>query len=117
MIRRAADGKVEVRERMRGGEGTVTIRHFFAKEEFAAPVRLCARMTLPPGASIGPHQHATEDEVYIVERGTGLLDDGRTRERLNPGDAILTGRGESHSVLNDGTEPLEITAVIALYPA
>ena len=33
MIRRAADMVSEVRENMRGGDGAVTIQHYFTKDE------------------------------------------------------------------------------------
>ena len=116
MIRKFADMECEVREHMRGGPGTVTVRHLFKQEEFTAKVRLCATCIIPPGAGIGPHTHETEDEVYIVTRGTGILDDGETKTRVNTGDAILTGNGASHAIFNDGAEPLELTAFIATYP-
>jgi len=115
MIRKPADMNTEVREKMRGGEGSVTIRHYFEKGEFAAKVRLCATLTLAPGAGIGPHVHEGEDEVYIVNRGCGILDDGRTQTRVVAGDAVLTGRGESHAIRNDGNETLELTALIVCY--
>ena len=116
MIRRSGEMKTEVRERMRGGEGAVTIRHYFNREDFTANVRLCASLRLPPGASIGVHQHEGEDEVYLVTRGTGILDDGRTRTPVSAGDAVLTGRGESHAIRNSGPDELELIAVIVCYP-
>lgn len=116
MIRKASDMKSEVREKMRGGEGAVTIRHYFTKEEFGAKMRLCANLTLPPGAGIGTHQHEGEDEVYIVTRGSGLLDDGHIKTRVSVGDSILTGKGASHAVINDGKDDLEMIAVIMCYP-
>ena len=115
MIRRSSDLKTEVRDRMRGGPGSVTIRHFFEKSEFTANARLCAQMIIPPGAGIGPHQHEGEDEVYIVLRGSGLLDDGKVQTRVSAGDAILTGNGGTHAVTNDGKEDLEIIAMIMCY--
>ena len=117
MIRKSSEMRSEVREKMRGGEGAVTIRHHFAQEEFGAKVRLCATLTLPPGASIGTHQHEGEDEVYIVTRGSGVLDDGATRTRIAAGDSVLTGKGASHAVKNDGKDDLEIIAVILCYPS
>jgi mannose-6-phosphate isomerase-like protein (cupin superfamily) len=115
MIRRAAEMRQEVREAMRGGPGAVTIRHYFGKEEFTAKARLCAKLILPPGAGIGLHEHAAEDEVYIVVRGRGMLDEGDGEVAVEAGDAILTGNGASHAIRNDGTEPLEIIAVIQCY--
>ncbi|NLV46160.1 MAG: cupin domain-containing protein [Candidatus Hydrogenedentes bacterium] len=116
MIRKHADMEGEVREHMRGGPGSVTFKHLFKKEEFTANVRFCAMGVIPPGAGIGPHTHEAEDEVYIITRGSGILDDGRTQSRVSAGDAILTGNGESHAIYNDGEEPLELIAVIACYP-
>ena len=115
MIRHATEQAVEVRENMRGGTGRVTMRHYFKKDEFAAEARLCAHLLLPPGASIGSHQHSGEDEVYIVLRGSGILDDGIVPSRVSVGDSILTGRGESHAIRNDGAEPLELIAIIMSY--
>lgn len=115
MIRKAAEMETEQRHAMREGVGTVSLQHFFKQDEMRAKSRLCARLTLPPGASIGSHQHVGEDEVYIVTKGSGLLDDGTVKTRVNAGDAILTGNGESHSIVNDGTTDLEIIAVIMCY--
>lgn len=117
MIRRLADMREEVRENMRGGGGSVTIRHCFEKSEITANSRLCAELVIPPGAGIGPHAHEKEDEVFIITRGSGLLNDGATETRVSAGDAILTGNGESHSIHNDGQEPLELVAVIMCYSA
>jgi mannose-6-phosphate isomerase-like protein (cupin superfamily) len=115
MIRKADEMKKEFRDNMRGGAGRVAFRHYFAKEEFGANVRLCAKLTLPPGASIGPHEHDGEDEVYIVTGGSGLLDDGVTKTRISVGDSVLTGKGAAHAVENDGKEDLDIIAVIMCY--
>jgi mannose-6-phosphate isomerase-like protein (cupin superfamily) len=77
---------------------------------------LCAELVLPPDASIGLHEHAGEDEVYIVQQGSGIINvDGKETE-VESGDAILTGRGASHSIKNTGNKDLVITAVIMLYP-
>ncbi len=41
----------------------------------------------------------------------------RVREtRISAGDSVLTGKGASHAVKNDGKEDLEIIAVIMCYP-
>lgn len=115
MIRKAAETSVEVRENMRGGQGKVTIRHFFKPEDFTAKSRLCARLTLPPGAGIGPHAHEGEDEVYLITSGEGLLEDGQTQTRVRAGDAILTGNGQTHAIRNDSERELELIAFILCY--
>lgn len=115
MIRTTADMRTEVRENMRGASGSVTIQHYFEQDDFEAKVRLCSRVVIPPGAGIGAHRHEAEDEIFIIQKGTGILDDGETKTRVSPGDAILTGKGGSHAVANDGTADLEITALIMCY--
>lgn len=115
MIKKKIDRDVEVREAMRGGRGEITVRHYLKPEEIKARTRLCAELILPPGASIGPHAHVDEDEIYIIQKGQGLMTDGGKEFPVAAGDAILTGQGASHSVQNTGAGDLVITAVIIKY--
>lgn len=104
----------EQRENMRGGQGTITIEHWFKPDDFGAKVRLCARMTIPAGASIGTHTHTNEDEVYIVLSGKGIIEENSEWVAIESGDAILTGHNGSHGVKNNSDGPLVIAAIIAL---
>ena len=115
MVRKAMDMKTESREKMRGGEGTVEVCHYFEPAEFGAKTRLCAKLTLPPGASIGEHAHVEEDEVYLILSGSGVVQEQDGSRRVNAGDAVLTGRGGVHAIANDGAEPLVIAAFVILY--
>jgi mannose-6-phosphate isomerase-like protein (cupin superfamily) len=115
MIARSSEMVTENRTGMRGGNGTVKLEHWFKPEDFGAKVRLCARMTLPPGASIGDHTHATEDEVYLVLSGSGRILEKGAWTPIQTGDAILTGKDSSHSVENNSDEPLVMAAIIMLY--
>lgn len=115
MIRKAAERPVEVRANLRGGTGEVTIHHYFKPDDFGAKTRLCALLILPPDASIGPHAHVGEDEIYLILRGSGVLTEDGRETRVQAGDAVLTGNGSAHAIRNDGTEPLEIAATILPY--
>lgn len=115
MIRKSKELETEVRREMRGGKGNVKICHFFKKDEITSKCRLCARLILPPGASIGMHKHETEDELFVIERGSGLIDDGQGQNEVGSGDAILTGDGAQHSLINNGKEDLSVIAVIMCY--
>ncbi|MDR2849257.1 MAG: cupin domain-containing protein [Verrucomicrobiota bacterium] len=117
MIAHNSTLETEHREQMRGGQGTVQLEHWFKPGSFGANVRLCARMTLPPGASIGNHTHEAEDEIYLVLSGSGIIQEKGEWVPVRAGDAILTGQGGSHGVENTGDEPLVIAAVIIPYPA
>jgi len=115
MITRTNETIVEDRANMRGGAGTVRLEHWFKQDDFKANVRLCTRMVIAPGASIGEHAHEADDEIYIVLSGQGRILEKGAWQEIHPGDAILTGNGASHSVENTGGEPLVIAAVIVLY--
>jgi mannose-6-phosphate isomerase-like protein (cupin superfamily) len=115
MIKKKNDREVEVRQNMRGGAGAVTVRHYFKPDEIKAGSRLCAELILPPGSGIGAHDHVDEDEIYIIQKGRGLMTDGGREFEVSAGDAILTGQGASHSIKNTGEEDLVVTAVIIKY--
>jgi mannose-6-phosphate isomerase-like protein (cupin superfamily) len=115
MIKKKNDREVEVRQGMRGGGGTVTVRHYFKPEEIKARTRLCAELILPPGSGVGLHDHVDEDEIYIIQKGLGRMADGGKEFEVSAGDAIITGQGASHSITNTGDEDLIITAVIIKY--
>jgi mannose-6-phosphate isomerase-like protein (cupin superfamily) len=115
MVRRQGTYEAEERQNMRGGTGTVRIEHYWKKGDLLAKTRLCARLIVPPGASIGPHSHDQEEEVYIVLRGRARISEADTAFEVGPGDSVLTGNGASHAVENIGTEPLEMLAFIAQY--
>lgn len=78
-----------------------------------------AQATLPPGASVGPHQHTDIAEVFLVEHGRGrLVVEGR-EVALSPGSCVTVEPGETHAVENHGDEPLVLTyfGVLATLPA
>jgi mannose-6-phosphate isomerase-like protein (cupin superfamily) len=115
MLKRQDEMTSETRDRMRGGKGSVNIRHIFSQEEFDGKCRLFARITLEPGCSIGEHVHDREEEVFYIISGTGTVNDNGKTSVLMPGDAVKTGNGAFHSIENTGTEPLVMLAVILLF--
>ena len=56
--------EIEIRERMRGGNGNGEILHILNIDEMRK-VRLFAKITLNPGCSIGMHQHEGELIIYL----------------------------------------------------
>ncbi len=117
MIKLAGTYELETRKNMKGGPGEVTLEKFFAKEDFGGGqhVRVCSKLILPPGSGIGLHAHEGEDEVYIVTKGRGKVNDNGTIAEITVGDTVLTGKGNSHSVECVGDETLEIIALVVTY--
>ncbi len=116
MIRKVGSYDVERRENMKGGPGTVTMEHYYHRDEFGGDhVRVCAKIIIPPGAGIGLHPHDGEDEVYVITRGTGIVEDDGKLQEVGPGDSVLTGNGTSHAITCKGSQNLELFAVVVTY--
>lgn len=115
MVKRAEDLFKEVKEQMRGGKGSVEITHFIQNGEIDGRCRLCAKLTINPGSSIGFHNHEGEDEIFYILKGEATVCDHDRQDTLKEGDVLVTGGGKGHSVENNGQVTLEILAVIALY--
>ncbi len=115
MVRRENEYECDVRENMRGGKGQVRIEHLWKPDELKSKTRLCARLTLAPGASIGFHEHCDEEEIFYVVSGCGALQDADEAHEVGLGDTILTGGGAGHAIEAIGDEPLVLMAVILQY--
>ena len=113
-IRREGEYKSELRENMRGGEGTVKITNFTDKEALCEKARLFGKITLEPGCSIGYHVHENETESFYFASGEGIADDNGTTVKVSAGDTLVTTSGQGHSIRNDGDIPLVIIATIVL---
>lgn len=106
------DCKVEYRENMRGGDGTVEIRNLVNADALLGKGRLFAEITLPVGASIGYHVHEADSEIFRVLEGEGEYDDNGTVKAVKAGDVLVCGVGEGHSIKNTGAAPFKMTALI-----
>ena len=46
-------------------------------------------MTLAPGASVGPHTHPTDDEIYYIISGQGeVIEDDGKKVAVGPGEDV-----------------------------
>ena len=112
MIFKEEGRKVTVNEAMRGGVGSVRIEELLNKEGLYDKGRLFARITLKPGCSIGYHVHEGEMEAFYILNGSAQYDDNGTTVTLVPGDIAYTPDGNGHSVANNGSEDVEMLALI-----
>ncbi|MDD4849357.1 MAG: cupin domain-containing protein [Gemmiger sp.] len=99
---------------MRGGTGDVALTRLFQPEEYESPLPMVARLRLPPGASIGYHQHEGEEEIITVISGVADYSDDGGTITLHAGDCCLCKSGHSHSICNAiETDDLQLFAVVA----
>ena len=71
-----------------------------------------ALLTLPVGATIGVHTHEDSCEVIRFLSGTGIMIDDGAQLPITPGMCQYCPKGHSHGIINNGTEPLTMWAVI-----
>ena len=112
MIKRKSSYPVQKNEKMRGGEGFVTIEHLLTPDEMYGKGRLFAKVTIETGCSIGHHVHEGDMESFCVIKGKAEVTDNGETATLSAGDTILTPSGEAHSVKCVSPEPLEMIALI-----
>ena len=113
MIRRANECKVEYREHMRDGDGTVMLTNLISgPSELYDKGRLFSKITLEPGCSIGFHVHENDSELFYFIRGTGEYSDNGEIVTVTAGDVAICPAGTGHSIANRSEETLELVAVI-----
>lgn len=115
MIKKANEMIREIKNQMRGGNGSIELVHAFKQDELKGKARLVAKITINQGCSIGLHEHIAEEEIYYIINGKGVVNDNGNMREVEAGDAVLTGNGASHSIENCGDEPLQLMAVILVY--
>lgn len=103
---------IEKARNLAGGNGEVIKKHLLGPAELNDKTRMFAEVTLPPGASIGFHEHRGESETYYFLAGTGTYDDNGEVRAVGPGDVTFTPSGKSHGVANAGTTDLVFIALI-----
>jgi len=90
------------------GKGTLGFRRLWANDSFKTPWYFVDHCLLPPGTSIGYHQHGDIEEIYYIVKGSGLSTvNGRTFA-VKAGDAIPCRLMDSHGIYNNSNGELEI---------
>ncbi|MDR0433925.1 MAG: cupin domain-containing protein [Gracilibacteraceae bacterium] len=107
------DDKIkDVKEKLRGGEGSVVFEKFFPDDKLPKSYKVFAEMVLQPGCSVGRHEHRGESEIYYVLAGAGEIDVNGKTLQVKPGDVAVCPNGSYHSAKNTGGGELRILAMI-----
>lgn len=112
MIKKFDDFNTELRENMRGGEGTVVISSFVTAQELNDKGRLFGKIVLKPGCGIGYHIHENDSEFFYIIKGTAVYDDNGIKTTVSAGDVTVTPFGQGHSIKNESNEDVELIALI-----
>ncbi len=109
---RSGENRIEQVQGLKGGEGTIELRHFMSIDELSGAGRLFAISVIKPHSSIGYHRHEGDLEAYYILTGRGLYNDNGDMYEVGPGDFLLCRDGESHSLTNTSDQDLEYIAAI-----
>lgn len=104
--------KTELRENMRGGDGTVKITHFVNADALYDKGRLFGTITLEKDCGIGYHTHESDSEIFYVMSGTAEYNDNGETKTVYAGDVLVCAKGEGHSIKNIGETSVVLTALI-----
>ena len=113
MIRKPEEFRIEYKEHMRDGDGTVQLTHFITgPEELNGNGRLFSKITLNPGCSIGYHVHEKDAELFYILKGTAEYNDAGVIRTVTAGDVTICPTGTGHGIANRSAEVVELVAVI-----
>ena len=94
-----------------GGKGAILFRRLWDKESFKTNWEFVDHCVLPPGTSIGYHQHNKIEEVYYLMSGSGRVTVNDVTWNVTAGDAIPCTLHDSHGLYNNTNENLEIMVI------
>ena len=90
------------------GKGTLLFRRLWGDESFKTNWAWIDHIVIPPGTSIGYHQHNAIEEVYYVMSGSGRMTVNDHTWNVGPGDATPCTLHDSHGIYNNTGKDLEI---------
>jgi uncharacterized cupin superfamily protein len=112
-VRNFVTGPRRVGASRHGGAGVIEQSVLYIGDDLVSCMSIVAFDRLPPGSSIALHPHKSEEEIYIVLRGQGMLETADGQDLVTEGDVILTSPGDAHGLRNIGDDQLDIVVVEA----
>jgi uncharacterized cupin superfamily protein len=67
--------------------------------------------SVPPGATVGLHRHAADEELYVIVRGSGVATTNGEDEPIAAGSVLVNPPHAIHGIRNDGSEALEFVVL------
>ncbi|MBH5329053.1 cupin domain-containing protein [Eikenella sp. S3360] len=108
------------RDQAAGGQGQLLGRFAYTRHQTGEQdaIREIGWMTLPPGASVGLHKHANNEDVYLIVEGRGVFTDSNGKETpVSAGDITMARPGQSHALKNTGRRPMRFINFIGQLPS
>src|SRR5437879_11430010 len=94
-----------------GGKGEIQSNRPFVSRDFESALHFVDFVIVPPGTSIGIHQHGANEELYFIVRGSAIMTVNGVEHQVEEGDLILNKPGWSHGLRNEGSGAVEILVI------
>ncbi len=107
--------EMKIKEHLGGGTGIgpAYMYEIVGKEGLLGHGRLFSKIVLPPGSTIGWHQHVGETEPYYILSGEGdFIDTDGTVTKVHAGDICTINVGDHHSLENNSDGDLTLIALV-----
>jgi uncharacterized cupin superfamily protein len=109
LIRRRDEMPTKIIENCHDGQGPLPWVGVLAREDLPGrQLKFVQDDILPPGSSIGEHQHCDDEEYYLILSGTGTMRLDGQEHRVGPGDITAVFPGGTHALANDGDEDMRL---------
>lgn len=89
----------------RGGDGTIFAQQLLASHP-GSPLKSVGITRLPPGTSVGFHEHHDDEDFYYCLSGQGIVLDHDIEKPFTPGTLQITRKGQAQAIRNTGSEDL-----------
>jgi mannose-6-phosphate isomerase-like protein (cupin superfamily) len=108
MIKNFLSSIRQIQESSHGGTGKVDLYEIWGNDDFKSNVDFIDRVVVPPNSTIGFHQHADNEEMYIVLEGSGLMRIEDQERAVTRGDMILNPAGGRHGLFNNSDKDIDL---------
>ena len=94
-----------------GGQGPILFQRVLPGSEFRSKIDFVDCTVIPPGSTIGRHEHHGNEEIYFIVSGTPLMRVSGEEKRLQKGALAVVRDGEWHELINDTDENVDILVI------
>lgn len=113
MIKKLKNSKETTYENLHNGKGLVCISTLLDKKDKVRGLDMFAEVKISVGASIGYHIHNSDSEAYYITEGSGIFyDNQKEKKPISRGDLCLITQNQGHGIINTGSEPLTMVAIV-----
>ena len=94
-----------------GGKGPIEFRRLLNGSDFESLIDFVDYTVIPPGSTIGTHEHTANEEIYFIVTGKPRVNVNGQERRLECGSIAVVRSGQTHQLINDTNENVAIFVI------